>query len=442
MFQTKICLSLTVATLFLGLTLQSAAAQPAADSSAVKPKTLTLDECLELALRNNKTIQADQQNIVAAKEAVRQAEGGYLPTLGYAAAYNNTDPATTLSPSSDKASNYYSGTISATVPWDLSGKLGASLKLAQLKLASVQETLRKDKQTLIYNVKNGYYQVWLAERQLEVQRAAYDNLDRHYQQVRVFFEAGTRSKYNLFQAQVQRDTIKPKIMSAENTLALSKLKLATEIGLPGDQDFTVAFDASKLQMPNAPAATLGELLAAAYQNRPELRQYQQNIEMSKAQTQLDAAGKKPAASLSASYKGTNRDLDLDGWNRTWNLTVGISGNFYDGGVTKAKVAQDKATEQVNIIKESDLRDQIRLGAEQVLQNLGHSIEVTRANQASIDLAKETLEMTQARYEAGMATTMDIMDAEVALDTYLDNYYQGIVTYLAAVANLDLVAGKD
>ena len=51
-------------------------------------------------------------------------------------------------------------------------------------------------------------------------------------------------------------------------------------------------------------------------------------------------------------------------------------------------------------------------------------------------------MTGIRVDNGMATTMDIMDAQLALDQALIGYYQGIVSYLTAEAKLDLVMGKD
>ena len=51
-------------------------------------------------------------------------------------------------------------------------------------------------------------------------------------------------------------------------------------------------------------------------------------------------------------------------------------------------------------------------------------------------------MTQIRANNDMATTVDIMDAQLALDQSLTGYYQGIVSYLTAEAKLDLVMGRD
>jgi len=408
-----------------------------------QPEVLSLDQCLSQAFQNYKMIQEDEKNVVIAQEGVHQAQGAFLPTFGVSLTSNDSDVSKEIDYSTGAlAQDYYTGGVNGTLPIDVSGGRTATLKLAKLKLASTQETLRKDKQTLTYTIINDYYQVWLAEKELGVQQASYNDMDLHFQSIQYQYQAGKASKYDLSQAQVQRDIIKPKILSAMNTLALNKLQLATDVGLPKEQGFTVSYDDSKLQIPNEADVQLDNLLATAYQNRPEMRQYFQNIEMSKVQTQIDAAGYKPNLSISLAYNGNNSNLSTNGWYPYWTLAATISDIFYDGNVTHSKVVQDKTAVEVNSLKEADLRDQIRLGAQQALQNLGNSIEQTRANQSSIDLARETLDMDQTRYTAGLATTIDIMDDEVSLDTYLDNYYEGIVSYLLARANLDLVTGKD
>jgi outer membrane protein TolC len=409
-----------------------------------KSEVLTLQQCLDLAFTNNKSIQEAEKNIMIAQAGVRQAQGSFRPTLGYDLTDNNSSATTNLNSSKKEyAKDYLAGNLKAALPIDTNGKLEAGLKLAQLKLTSAQEELRKAKQLLTYTVKQDYYQVWQAEKQLEVQQASYDNINSHYQQVQKFFNAGAKSGYEVFQAQVQRDTLKPKVISAQNTLALNQLQLATVIGYPKDRRFTVDDDATDLQLPEQPAVTLDAVLAQAWQNRPEIHENQQTAAMNRVQAKLDAAANKPTVSLNANVKETYAGNSGDDyWNCTTTLAIGVTGNFYDGGVANAKVAQDQASQELTALKEADLRDTIQLDAEQALQNLSSSLETIRANQAGIDLARETLRMTQARYKAGLATTMDVMDSELALDNNLNQYYQGIGSYLTALAKLDVVAGKD
>ncbi|HBE78640.1 MAG TPA: hypothetical protein DDW65_12820, partial [Firmicutes bacterium] len=85
---------------------------------------------------------------------------------------------------------------------------------------------------------------------------------------------------------------------------------------------------------------------------------------------------------------------------------------------------------------------IRLDVQQGIQDLSADLETIAASQASIDLSKENLRLTQSRFNAGMSTTMDIMDAELALDKASNTYYTNISAYLTSQAKLDLSVGKD
>ncbi|HBF36990.1 MAG TPA: hypothetical protein DDW50_06675 [Firmicutes bacterium] len=408
------------------------------------PDALTLEQCLELAYGNNKTLQKDQENVIVAQDGVRQAIGGFFPTLGYTASSNNSDKKkqTINYDTSESAKEYYAGNLNANLPLDITGKLTANLKIARYKLAYVQESIRKDKQTLTYEVKNDYYQVWLAEKQLEIEQASYDDMDQHFQQIQGFYKAGVKSKYELYLAQVQRDILKPKVLNAQSTLIIYKLQLATRIGISKNREFMVEYDPSKLNLPDGVNLTLDDLMASAYQNRPEIHQYHLNTEMSTAQTKIDAASGKPNLTLTASYNEYSAESEPGTYYPYWLWSLSLSGNIFDGGVVHSKVMQDKETQKLNVISEADLHDQIQLTLNQALQKLNNSIESIQASKSSMDMAQETLQMTKARYNNGMATTMDIIDAENALDTNLDSYYQGVVEYLLALANLDLETGKD
>lgn len=411
----------------------AAAAQP-------QPESITLEQCLEIAAQNNKQLQAAEKSVAVAKDTLKEAKAGFWPTLGYQVTHESSDQSQ-YSVGTGYEDTRLSAGVNASVPLYTGGMLTNNVKLAQIQLASAQEAARKARQQLTYDVKQAFYNVWLAEQVLQVQQASYDNLRQHAARVEKMFQAGTASKYELLQAEVQRDTLKPDVINAENQWVLAKLQLATLVGLPKERAYTVQYDLNSLKLPEAIQATLAQVLEEAYQNRPEIRQIRQSVELAEIQTALAEAGYKPNVALNLGYSGLNKDIAFDDWYEAWSLTVSVTGKFFDRSVN-AKVDQSKNNEDLAVIKEADLRDQVRLEAEQSLQSLEVSLEKTRASEANIELARESLRLTEARFDAGMATTMDIMDAQLALDKNLTGYYQGIVAYLEAEAKLDLVVAKD
>lgn len=414
----------------------------AADSpqSTKQPAILTLEQCLDWAFQNNKQIQEKEKLVTIAEGAVKEAKGGFWPTLNYQATRDESDVTQYQVGMAYEDHQFVAG-VNATLPLYTGGMLQNNLKLTRTQLEIAREDLRKAKQQLIYDVKQVYYQVWLAEKVVQVQEASYHNLEQHVNRVQIRYNAETASKLDLMRAKVQRDTLKPKVISAQNQLVLAKLQLATIIGYPKDQTYQVQYEAASLKMPDSVSISLAEILNAADQDRPEFRQIQGKAKINQIITAMEKASYKPNAGLSVGYGGKNEDVTFEDWYDAWTLTFSVGGKLYDRKI-HAKIEQAKKEEELTEIQEANLRDMIRLEAEQSLQNLAVSIETTRANQASIELAKEALRMTEIRVDNGMATTMDIMDAQLALDQVLTGYYQGVVSYLTADAKLDLVMGKD
>jgi outer membrane protein TolC len=402
-------------------------------------EVLTLDQCLKLAYQNSKQLQSQEKSVVIAKETVRSAESGLFPTMSYTLGAAKYEKGTLKTGYSTEAS---SGEISVSQNLYTGGMVTCGIKLAKLGLNNALEVQRKTKQQLTYDVKSAYYQAWLAEKAVNVQQASYDNLIHHYQQVKVFFQAGTKSRYDLLQAEVNYQSVKPQLIQAQNNLVLAKLKLATIIGIDKDRQFDVGDEPSNIQLPEKAEFSLQSMLDQAYKDRPELHQLQIANEVDRVQTQMDTAGYKPKVNLTGAYTGSSTDYVPGNWDKSWSLTLGITGNFFDGFKTSATVSKDKETEAKALIDESYQKDNIRLDVQQSIQSIGADLETIASSQANVTLNKENLRLTQTRFGAGMSTSMDIMDAELLLDKASTSYYSSLSDYLTALAKLDLSVGKD
>jgi len=412
-----------------------------------QPAGLSLSQCLQLAFNNSQQIQAAAKSIEIAKAAVKEAVGGFWPKLDYALFADKAEEA--IYPYSKlvyqyAATDYSGAAIFLTQPLYLGGKLTDGFRLAKEQLNMTLENESQTKQRVTFQVKQAFYQVWLAEQILKTAQSSYDNLVQHVEQIENFYQAGTVSKFELLRAEVQRDSLKPQVITAQNDLQLAKLQMAILIGFSKEQNYSLAFDVDKLQIPEHMMVNVDQVLDSAYQNRPEMRRIKQTEQISEYQKKIAKAGYKPTVSLVGAYQGVSLDYVPGHWddNKYWTLSLNISGNFFNGLATSAKVTGAQKSIELVSIQESGLRDQIKLEVEQSLQNIQESLEIIYANRSNIDMAKESLRLTQARFSEDMATTMDIMDSQLALDQALNGYYRGVVLYLTAQAKLDLAAGKD
>lgn len=420
-------------------------------------QTLTLEQCLELAYANNQELKSASQSVLIAKENVKKAEGAFLPSLDYQ--FNATklsDPTSGIIPykpiNNDLNNGYsvmpfegpdegYAASLSATYPLYTGGKLQNTLKIAKTQLDLATEQERIIKQKLTYNVKSAYNQVWLAEEKLLVANAAYENMKKHAERIEKMYSVGNTSKFELLRAQVNRDNLKPNVIKAQNGVAMAKLSLATLIGLQKDTSFKIAFDPDKVTLPENYDGSLDITLNLAYQNRSELKQLQLTTKITEIQLAMAQSYLKPNVALIGSYEGKGGELDPGSWEKSWNLILNVKGNLYNG-TNKPQVNVANAELERIKIQEEKTKEDIRQEVEQVLLAIKESLETAKSAQANIVLAKESLRLTEVRFQAGMATTIDVMDAQLAQDQALTEYYSSVASYLNALAKLDLVTGKN
>ncbi len=420
----------------------------AADSPfSAEPERPSLDRCLELASQNSQTMKAAKKKVEIAKTEVTEARGAYWPKLDYSLFADKAQESMYPYDADiySGASKNESGTaLSLTQELYSGGKSAGELRLAKIHLDMARENERQAKQQLTFQVKQAFYQVWLAGQVLKVSETSLDNLEHHVTRTEVLYQLGSVSKFELLRARVQRDSLKPQVISAQNDLQLAKLNLAILIGFAKDRLFSVDFASEKLSLSAQPQLDMKQLLESAYESRPEMHQAKQAETLSHYQKDLAEAGFKPKVFLTGQYEAGSLDDNPSHWtdNKQWTLSLNISGNIFDGFTTPAKIKGAQKKMELTAIQETGLRDQIRLDVEGAAQNLQESLAVIHANQSNIELAKESLEQTQGRFNEGLSTTMDIMDSQVALDQALNGYYRGVALYLTAEAKLDLVAGKD
>ncbi len=393
----------------------------------------TLEQCLKLGYQNSRQLEVAAQNVAIAKAGVRQAYGGFWPTVNYSISDSNPP-----GPSGEP----WSGYLELRVYLYNGGKTTTEVRLAQLKLESALEEQRKTKQQVIYNIKTTFYNLWLAQQMLVVAQSSYDNMGKHYEHVSKFNRLGLATKHGVLRAKIQWEKLKPMVMKAEHDLNSAKLKLANHIGLERTRQFKVEMDISRFRLLKSDAFNLAALLEEAYQKRPEMHQTEQQIQIAECNVTLAEAGYKPTIILAPRYSNSGPDSQSGSWNQTLNLTATLSGSLFDGMVTSQKVAAAKDSLKITKMNQTGLQDQIQVELESAVQEFKEAIETTNFNQANIDFAKESLRLTHAHFDAGMATSLDVMDAELNLDTTLNGYYQGISSYLIALAQLDLVSGKD
>lgn len=436
MINKKLVFLFGLALIFCGLLIPfnvNAAETKATDG---EPEALTLKKCIELAFENSKDLQIVSKQVAMKKSALQQAIAGFGPTVKYNYSVSEFEES-----SAKVESN--GGSLSLEQPLYTGGMLTARYQMTKLSYEKALEDERSAKQQTVYGVKQCFYGVWLAEQRLQITQASYDYMGRLYQQTKRYYDVGTKSKFDLLTAQTEWEKRRPELIEAQNGVIKAKLKLANMIGLPQDRIFNVQDELSQYQLPEKTVLSLQVLLDEAFQHNPKMLNAVKDLEIAKNNVKLARAGFKPT--IAAIGKKTNSESDpsiasLEEDSIT--VAVNLSGVLFDSLKTQSAVSEAKKGLEAQEIAESKKRDDISLDVREALLDLEASLEKAWANQASSNLAKEKFRMTQARYEAGMATTMDLSEDQINVDQALIGYYKGLSDYIIALANLDKTLGRD
>ena len=438
MINKKMAFLFGLAFIFSGLLIPLSVNAAETGATGEKPEVLSLEKCIELTFENSKDLQLVSKQVAMKKEALHQALASFGPSVKYS--YTASEIEEDLA---KVEFDYNTGSLSVEQPLYTGGKLTAGLRIAKLNYEKALENEKSAKQQMVYGVKQCFYGVWLAEQTLKITQASYDYMGRLYQQTKRFYDVGTKSKFDLLTVQTEWEKRKPDLIEAQNGVVKAKLKLANLIGLPQDHIFNVEDELSQYQLPEKTVLSLQALLEEALQHNPDMLNTVKDLEIAKNYVKLAQAGYKPTIAATGIKKESETDPKISGLDED-RLTIGVnlSGVLFDSFKTQSAVSEAKKGLEAQQIAESKKQDDIRLSVQEALLDLEANLEKARANQAASNLAQETLRMTQARYDAGMATTMDISDVQIKVDVALIGYYKGISDYIIALANLDKTLGRD
>lgn len=187
-----------------------------------KGATLTLTDCLEIALTNSPVIKKSKFNYGISKKSYSISKAAYFPTIGIGTGYNVSSSSSSRQ-STD--TNYYSAEASLNqLIWNF-GKTNASIRMYNFyRIAAIYDFDNTVLETL-YTVKNNYYGVLAARATVDINKANVQINERNYQRTKAYFEEGIKSKIDLVNAEVYLSDSKVTLVNAQKTYKNALVKL-------------------------------------------------------------------------------------------------------------------------------------------------------------------------------------------------------------------------
>jgi outer membrane protein TolC len=412
---------------------------------------LTLDEAVAKAKLHSARLAQLASLEDAAAAGLRGARAGRMPNVEVSAAYSrNSDVpelrltlpgvgSRTLFPN---IPDVYRTRAAASLPLYTGGRVAGAIAGA----SHLQDAAAKDaaagESDLVLETTTAYWFLVTARESARVLTEAVAAYASHQKDAQSRLDVGMAARNELLAVQVERDRAELARLQAENSARVSNANLIRLTGLAADSDIVpLETTAPVAQVPGPSEA----LVAAALAARPELGALKARVAALEASIRVARAGSRPQAAASGGYDYANpnsRVLPLAAdWKGTWSVGVSVWVSPFDGGRTSAAVAQ--ATAQAEALRHQ-LEDAERLVALDVtsrLLDLGSAEAALAVTERNIEAARENVRVSRDRYQEGVTSSSDLLDAETALLRASLDRTGAVAQQRLAVARLERALGR-
>ena len=409
-------------------------------------RPITLDEAIQQGLANSKRIAELQARIDAAGYVVDENRLADYPAVSLQGGYTRTNhvdafavPTTIGRPPAviypDIPDNVRAR-LDLQWPIYSGGRVDALTRAARAERAASAEDLAAARGDLKLEITRSYWALVTARETTAVLDRALQVMTAHVADLRAKLDQGLIPPNDLLSAQAQESHERVLAVEAANQRSVAEADLKRLIGLESDAPLhpTTPLVAEAAANP-APAA---ELIAQALKLRPERRALEQRAASADLRAAAAASTKLPQIAVGAGYdyaRPNPRIFPRSGeWNPSWDASVSVSWSLWDAGRRGAQQGEARAMASALRYRVEDFDRSLSFEIRQRSLELDSSRASVAAAEDGLRAAAESERVVNERYNAGVATATDVLDAQVArLQAELDR--------MRALANVRLAEAR-
>jgi outer membrane protein len=394
-------------------------------SQAQDIKQLSLQEAIDLSIKNSKKLKASDARNEQAEGALREAKDNKLPNASVSGSYLRlANPNISLktkafggggadstggggAPAVNQAAY---GIFNISLPIYSGGKIRYGIESARYLQQAVHLDAENDKEAVILNTISAYTNLYKAAVTVNVVK---ENLQQSLQQDSVLSrleQTGLLARNDLLKSELQSSNIELSVLDAENNLKIANVDMNLMLGLP--EQTTLATDSSTFEK-NISLKNLEEYERLALQNRKDVLALSFRKKAATSGISAVKAEMYPSVALTGGYIAADVPHLVTITNA---ITVGVGLQYNLGSLwkTKAKIVQAQAREKEISANEAELDDAVRLHINQDYENYLLSQKKIEVYQKAVLQATENYRITKNKFNNNLVNTTDLLDANVSL----------------------------
>jgi TolC family type I secretion outer membrane protein len=415
-------------------------ADPRGRHCAPPAGALTLATAVDLALCNNPTTRSSWASAREASAALGVAESAWLPTVSATGSevrtYGNYVDATGNLQSGGENTRDAALNLSWTL-YDFGGRSGR-IRSARGLLDAAADGLSSVSQQTVAGAVQSYYGVVAADATLAAAKTTEDTAARSLEIARSLRDGGVATLADVLQAQTAHDLARLTRVQQEYAVKSAYGALAVELGLPADRPLKLDAAPVPAEVPVLDAR-IGDLMAEAARQRPDLAAAQAQRDAAEAGVSVARAVGRPSISIQAgrslSYTPNVADQNYN------QIGIYVTVPIFSGLSTTYSVRQAQAALEASDANLEQARLQVSVGVWNAYYGLRSADQQLGATALLTTTAADNEQVALGRYQSGVGTILDVLTAQSAAASARLLRIEAEFGWQVARAQLSLALGR-
>ena len=419
------------------------------------PMSLTIDDALKIAMENSKTLKNTKQEIIIARKNYLENLAAGLPQISSSASLNdNLKLMTQLIPA-----EFFGGEPGTYIPVQFGTKYNASygvyasqmlfngalyVGLQTLKLLEKlsEQSLEKTEMDLKKSVMSNYFLILISERSKEILESSKENLTSILLQTEKMQQVGMREEIDVDKISVSLSMLENNQQSTDLNTELNYNLLRFQLGIDPETPLKLTSSLEEILTRYNSDLLLNQDFII--ENHIDYRLLKTQERVAERKLQVEKAAFLPTLSgfYSWSRMGMDNDLKFDSWYPTSMIGLQFDLPIFNSGIKYQKVKKAKIGIEMARTNTAMVSDQLRLTEKQLRSNLRIAKEKFYSQSENIDVAERIIVNTQKKYEHGMASVFDLIQANNDFLAAEGDYLNAVLELLTAQMELDVLLNNN
>jgi len=409
--------------------LAAGATAPAAAQTPPVATTLTVEDAVNMALAQSPRLIEAQARVAAAESSVTALKALGLPTANVQSVYLRQNNITEFRISDGQGGsrvlypnipNLFKARAEVFVPIYSFGRIASNVAAANADVTATNADTRAVEADVRLEVTRTYWALATARESVRVLELSLARADAWVGDVRVRVDTGFLPPSDLLSAQAQRARQYVRLLQARNDEAVAELDLARQIGVPAGSSLRTSspVDQALPRSAQLAATPVAELVDRALAQRAERAGLTARGDGLREAAHATLANLNPYATAGAWFEEAKPNAryipPVNEWRDSWSASFNLVWPFFDSGRTKAQAAALTAQAGAVDAKRADFDALVALEVRQRLLDVETGGAAIAASDQAVAAAAEAHRVVEERFRAGVATSTEVLDAQVAL----------------------------